>query len=89
MFYRSTLEGFRKEITLRMKVPLRELMERYHSGYFSEFNLLSAYALKFQPDLYTFVDVADAPPPFVRQFHSWSQSPDTIEVSREIKQILK
>jgi hypothetical protein len=89
MFLRSTLEGFRNEAFERMKVPLRDLMERYHSGYFSEFNLLSAYALKHQPELYTFVDVSDAPPPFVRQFHSWSESPTSLDISREIKEILK
>jgi hypothetical protein len=89
MFYRSTLEGFRNEVTSRMKVSLRELMERYHSGYFSEFNLLSAYALKYQPDLYTFVDIMDARPPFVRQFHSWSQDTTSLDVGREVKAILK
>lgn len=89
LFHRSTLEGLRLEILSRMKVPLRELMERYHSGYFSEFNLLSAYALKHQPELYTFVDVENAPPPFVRQFHSWSSDPSSLDVSREIRQYLK
>lgn len=89
LFHKSTIQGLRLEMLSRMKVPLRELMERYHSGYFSEFNLLSAYALKHEPDLYTFVDVAVAPAPFVRQFHSWSESPTSLDVGREVKSILK
>jgi len=88
LFYRSTLVDFRAMLYERMKVPLPELMAQYHSGYFSEFNLLSAYALKYEPDRYQYVPVKDAPAPLVRQFHSWSADPTSIEVSREIRAIL-
>lgn len=89
MFYRKTLRRFRTFVEERLKIPLPEVMMKYHSGYFSEFNLLSAYALVHEPDLYTYAPVSYAPDPFIRQFHSWSQDPTSLDIGLEIRKILK
>ncbi len=88
IFYRKTLRRFRTFVEGRLKLPLPEIMMRYHSGYFSEFNLLSAYALVHESDLYAYGPISDAPAPFIKQWHSWSQHPSSPGIKEEVESLL-
>lgn len=86
MFHASTIRNCRNFIRAKHRKPLILVMQQYHSGYFSEFNLISAYALRYEPDRYDYCPIDNAGPPFIRQFHSWSQTPQGC--ADEIRKIL-
>jgi hypothetical protein len=48
LFYASTIQNCRLHVEARAGRNMREIMEAWHSGYSSEFNLLGAYAFFFE-----------------------------------------
>jgi len=88
LFYRDTIRDTRERIESIGNRPLFEVMQTYHSGYFSEFNLFATYAFYKQKDHYSFVDVWNAPELIVRQFHSYSQKPTDVDIDEEVKRYL-
>jgi hypothetical protein len=75
LFFKDTIKAVRDTIETRMGKPLLQVMEGYHSGYFSEFNLFGAYALHKETGRYHLAPVEDPKERRVHQFHSYSQEP--------------
>jgi hypothetical protein len=78
-FWTSTIRDMRKVMETRAGVTLMELLTRYHSGQMSEFNFMGTFAHYFEHDQYEFRLPKDAGPDLIKQFHSWSQDPNTQE----------
>lgn len=74
LFYRSTIQNCREHVEARADRTLKQIMEVWHSGYSSEFNLLGAYAFFFEEPEYDFV-LKGEHCPRIRQFHSYTQNP--------------
>lgn len=89
LFYRDHIRDVRERIESIMNKPLHEVMQGYHSGYFSEFNLFGAYCRAKHLDEYYWQDVLSAQPSIIRQFHSHSQSPLAGESGEEVARILE
>jgi hypothetical protein len=95
MFHTDSLTRFRDFVHARN--PGRHLgivMTDYFSGHFSEFNQISAWCHHFEPQLYDFFAIQDPDigrRPYagsrMRQFHSWSQSPESMW--EEVRTILE
>jgi hypothetical protein len=85
VFFKEDFALCRRAIETRLGTSLLEASLRVPSGLWSEFNLLSAYCLT-KPERYVLKSGLLWEEQFVRQFHSWTQSPRTqIE---EVSQIL-
>jgi len=84
MFHADSLTRFRDFVHARN--PGRHLgivMTDYFSWHFSEFNQLGAWCHRFEPELYDFIVIDDPeigrqPSARMRQFHSWSQTPESM-----------
>lgn len=88
-FLRESVTNMRKCIERNAGTSLDICLRQFHSAMMSEFNFLGAYCYHYEHDRYAFVDISSAPPPLIRQFHSWSQSPNTQETSPVWKLIIK
>ena len=77
LFYKDTVARVRHEIETRNCKHLKEVMLRYPSNTFSEFNFFGAYAHDQEDDRYCFLTPENWGEPRVRQFHSWTSSPDS------------
>ena len=73
--HRSIYPALRNFIRNVQNKPFREYVlsgsNEYPQG-FCEFVTLGAYARKFHPDLYTFIDIGDKPEPPNKLFQGWS-----------------
>jgi hypothetical protein len=87
LFFKDTVREVRHEIELYNRKPLKEVMLRYPSNTFSEFNFFGAYAHDQEDDRYCFLTPENWGEPRVRQFHSWTTSPESEK--EEIDKILK
>lgn len=88
-YYRSTLSGLEQHIKhTHNGASLRRFGNSRPFRTLSEFNLLGAYAEKYQSDLYQFIDTesVELPKARVRQFWSWGGITDADKV--EINEIL-
>lgn len=88
LFYRDHIRDTRERIESIMNEPLLEVMKRWHSGYFSEFNLFGAYCWHFHNDLYSWKNVLDPHETLIRQFHSYSTDPTSGDIGNEVSIIL-
>lgn len=86
LFFKDTVTDVRIEIELRSCKTLQEVMVRYPSNTFSEFNFFGAYAHDQEDDRYCFLTPENWGESRVRQFHSWTSSPDSEK--EEIDRIL-
>jgi hypothetical protein len=77
LFFKDTVSKVRKTIETKKGQPLKDVMMRYASNQFSEFNLFGAYAHEQEDDRYCFLTPEDWGAPRVKQWHSWSQSPES------------
>jgi hypothetical protein len=66
LFYTSTIRNCPLHVEARAGRNMREIMEDWHSGYSSEFNLPGAYAFFFEESEYDFV-LKGAHCPHIRQ----------------------
>lgn len=88
-YYRETLVNLEHHIKIITNgMSLRRFGNTRPYRALSEFNLLGAYAERYQNDMYIFKDTEanELPPPHVRQFWSWGGI--TIDVINEINTIL-
>lgn len=89
IFYREHIRDTREKIESVMNEPLIDVMKKWNSRYFSEFNLLGAYCWHNHYDLYHWKDYLSPHESLMRQFHSWSQSPDEAgPIGAEVSAIL-
>lgn len=87
-YHSSTLKSLRVYMKEKHGEELEKYIKVQHNRQFSEFNVVGAFADKFEQDKYTFQDTDDGLPTlYVRQFWSWGGL--TQEVMLEIEDILK
>ncbi len=86
LYFKDTVYKTRLHIEGRMQKSLKEVMTRYHSAHFSEFNFFGAFASFHQPQHYHFLLPEEWGTARMRWFHSWTQSPDSERA--EINRIL-
>ena len=87
LFFKDTVKKVREEIETRNGQSLKEVMRRYPSNTFSEFNFFGAYAHSLEDDRYDFLSPDKWGEPRMRQFQSRPETPDSERV--EIERILK
>ncbi len=74
VFRSDTLSGIRDAYP-EMQAQLRKLK----NGRFSEFNVMGAFAERYQSDKYFIIDTEEwSPPEFIRQFYSWGGLTDDV-----------
>lgn len=87
-YHSSTLKSLREYMKDKHGKELNAYIEEQPNRAFSEFNVVGAFADKFERDKYDFQDTDDGLPTlYVRQFWSWGGLTD--EVMTEINDILK
>lgn len=87
-YHSSTLKNVREYIRQTHGIELMDYIQKQPNRQFSEFNVVGAYADKFERGKYDFQDTDDGLPTlYVRQFWSWGGI--TNEVLTEINEILK
>jgi hypothetical protein len=86
LFFKDTVKEVRHEIEVRNCKPLQEVMVLYMSNMFSEFNFFGAYAHDQEDDRYCFLTPEHWGEARMRQFHSYTQSPESEK--EEIDRIL-
>ena len=89
LFYRDHIRDVREKIESMNNASLKDIMERYHSGYFSEFNFFGAYCRHYHKDMYYWQDIWSAPDPIIHQFHSHSERPDAGVAGEIVSNILR
>lgn len=87
-YHASTIKACVRHIEDEHGLTLKEYLNRQPNAAFSEFNIIGAYAEKFEPENYHFIDTetVDMPKNKVRQFWSWGGI--TNEVMDEINSYL-
>lgn len=88
-YYNSTLAGCEQHIKAIHNMDLRRFGNTRPYRALSEFNLLGAYAEKYQSNLYSFIDTEATTLPEARVRQFWSYGGINPEVESEINQILE
>jgi hypothetical protein len=87
LYFKDTVAKVRTAIESRSGKPLKDVMCRYPSETFSEFNFFGAYAHEQEDDRYCFLTPEVWGEPRMRQFQSRPQTPDSERA--EIDRILR
>ena len=76
IFYRQDFAGMREHVNNYCGAPYNEVLDKYHSGFFSEFNMVAAYCVECT-DRYVIKPGLLWDDQHVRQFWSCGQTPHT------------
>lgn len=88
LYYSDHIKEVREKIEKRIGKPLLKVMESYHSGYFSEFNIFGAYCYHNYRNMYHWQNIWTADPAIIHQFHSHSENPQFGAAEVLVSQIL-